>query len=223
MNKQKTAIVLGSTGLVGKKLVDLLIQDSLFSKIKLLVRRPSGFDNPKIVEYIVDFDNLSSFRSLIQGDVLFSSLGTTIKKAGSKEAQYKVDYIYQYDIAKAAAENGVSDYILVSASMANSKSSIFYSRIKGELDDAVVKLPYERVLIFRPSVLMGERDIKRKGEEIGAKIINGLGKIIPVLRKFRGIKGAEIAQAMLTAFKNSSSNKATIYTLEKIFDLIADS
>lgn len=223
MSIKNTAILLGSTGLVGKKLLELLIQDSSFSTIKLLVRRPAGFTHSKIEEYIVDFDNLTSFKSLIQGDVLFSSLGTTLKQAGSKEAQYKVDFTYQFEVAKAAAENGVSDYILVSASMANSKSSIFYSRIKGELDDAVVKLPFERVFIFRPSVLMGERDKKRKGEEIGAKIMNGLGKIIPVLRKFRGIKGKEVAQAMLTAFKNSSSNKATIYTLEEIFDLIADS
>ncbi len=220
MMQNKTAIVLGSTGLVGKSLVELLIKDDTFSIIKLLVRRSSGFKHSKVEEHIVDFDDISSFKTLINGDVLFSCMGTTLRQAGSKEAQFKVDYTYQYEVAEDAAHNGVSDYLLVSASMANAKSAIFYSRIKGELDDAVMELPFERVIIFRPSVLIGERTEKRIGEEIGAIFMNGIVKIIPALKKYRGIKAIEVAQAMLAAYKNSSAEKATIYTLEEIFDLI---
>ncbi|MDA3904544.1 MAG: NAD(P)H-binding protein [Bacteroidales bacterium] len=220
MTQKKTAIVLGSTGLVGKSLVELLIQDDLFSNIKLLLRRPSGIDHPKIDEHIVYFDDIDSFKDLIKGDVLFSCMGTTLKQAGSKEAQYKVDYTYQYDVAKAAADQGVSDFLLVSSANANAKSFIFYSRLKGELDEAVMKLPFDRVSIFRPSVLIGARSQKRKGEVIGGKLMNGLGRVFPPMKKYRGIKGTEVAQAMLAAYKNSSSEKAMIYTLEEVFDLL---
>jgi len=220
MENQKIAIVLGATGLVGKSLVELLINDNYFSTIILIVRRNSGFNHPKIKEYIVDFDDITSYNSLIQGDVLFSCMGTTLKQAGSKEAQYEVDYTYQFEVAEIAAENGVSNYILVSSANANAKSLIFYSRIKGELDEAVMDLPFERVFIFRPSVLMGEREIKRIGEEIGAKIMNGIGKIIPAMNKYRGIKSLEVAKAIIVAYKSSSTKKAVIYTLEEVFDLI---
>ncbi len=220
MNQKKTAIVLGATGLVGKSLVELLIQDDAFSGIKLLLRRPSGFSHSKIEEHIVYFDDIDSFQELIRGDVLFSCMGTTLQKAGSKEAQFKVDYTYQYDVARAAADQGVKDYVLVSSANANAKSLIFYSRIKGELDNAVRKLSFERIFIFRPSILMGERTEKRKGEEIGGKLMNGLGKLFPPMKKYRGIQGKEVAQAMVAAYKGSTSNKATIYTLDEVFDLI---
>lgn len=220
MIEKKTAIVLGATGLVGKSLVELLIQDDLFSHIKLLLRRPSGFSNPKVEEHMVDFDDVASFKELIRGDVLFSCMGTTLSQAGSKEAQYKVDFTYQYEVAKAAADQGVSNYLLVSSANANAKSFIFYSRIKGELDEAVARLPFEYVSIFRPSVLMGERAEKRKGEELGGKVMNGLGKIFPPMKKYRGINGKEVAQAMIAAYKNTSSEKASIYTLEEVFDLL---
>jgi uncharacterized protein YbjT (DUF2867 family) len=220
MELNKTAIVLGSSGLVGKSLVELLIQDDLFSKVTLLVRRSSGFTHPKIDEHIVNFDDVSSYKTLLQGDVLFSSMGTTLRIAGSKEAQFKVDYTYQYEVAQAAAENGIKNYLLVSSANANANSALFYSRIKGELDEAVMKLPFEFVYIFRPSVLMGKRAEKRKGEEIGAKLINGLGKFIPILKKYRGIKDSEVAQAMLAAYKKPKFLKVTLYTLDELFDLV---
>ncbi|MCD6091261.1 MAG: NAD(P)H-binding protein [Bacteroidales bacterium] len=219
---KKTAIVLGATGLVGKFLVELLIQDDSFSKIVLLVRRATAFKHPKIEENLVNFEDISSYKSLIRGDVLFSCMGSTLKQAGSKDAQYKVDFIYQYEVAKAAAENDVTDYFLVSSSGANDRSLVFYSRIKGELDEAVKKMPFEHVCIFRPSVLSGVRDKKRKGEELGAKFINGLGKLIPVLKKYRSIKGMEVAKAMITAYKKPSSKKVIIYIMEEIFDLISE-
>lgn len=221
MIRSKIAIVIGSTGLVGKKLVEQLISDSSISKIRLLQRRKSGINHEKVEEHIVDFDHVNSYEHLIKGDILFSCMGTTLKQAGSKEAQYKVDYTYQFEVAKQAAANGVLQYVLVSSANANAKSSIFYSRIKGELDEAAMRMDFEQILIIRPSVLIGEREQKRAGEEMGAKVIHVLAKIIPSLKKYRGIRAEEVAAAMIQASKRNTKEKTTIYTLDELFDLIS--
>jgi uncharacterized protein YbjT (DUF2867 family) len=220
MTQNKTAIVLGSTGLVGSNLVQKLLQNNQFSRIKIIVRRPSGITHPKIKEYIVNFDELSSKDTMFKGDTLFSCMGTTIKKAGSKDAQYKVDFTYQYEVAKNAISNGVTNYVLVSSANANANSKVFYSRIKGELDEAIMKLSFERIIIFRPSILMGEREERRLGEELGSTIINCVGKIIPSLKKYRSIKGKEVANAMVAAYKAPTVEKVNIYSLDEIFDLV---
>lgn len=219
MKKTKSAIVIGATGLVGKELVKQLLNDSDLETIKVMVRRSTGISHPKIKEYIIDFNNLNSIKEEVTGDVLFSTLGTTIKQAGSKEQQYLVDYTYQYDIAKIAFANGVSDYFLVSSSGANSGSKIFYTRMKGELDDAVATLNFSRIRIFRPSLLLGERPKKRLGETIGSIMIAWI-KHIPYLKKYRGIRGEQVAKAMIAAHKKEKSEKVQIYTLDEIFNLI---
>ncbi|MBN2237795.1 MAG: NAD(P)H-binding protein, partial [Bacteroidales bacterium] len=211
--------VLGATGLVGKQLVEQLILDELFSKIILLHRRATGFKHEKVEEYLVDFNDVNQFKVLIRGDVLFSCLGTTLQQAGSKEEQFKVDYTYQYEFAQAAAENGVLDYVLVSSSGANARSMIFYTKMKGKLDEAVQKLGFKRVLIFRPSLLLGYREQKRAGEALGAKIMSRIQNI-PYLKKYRGIKGEEVAQAMISAYKRESQSRLSIFTLNELFDLI---
>ena len=122
------AIILGPTGLVGAKLLDLLLADKRFDKVLIFTRRHTGKTHPKLEEQVIDFDHTVSWAPLVSGDVLFSAFGTTLKKAGSKDAQYKIDYTYQYEFAKAAAANGVKTYVLVSAAYSSSKSKIFYSR-----------------------------------------------------------------------------------------------
>src|SRR5215207_7818097 len=124
--EQRTAIVIGATGLVGSELVKQLLTDGRFSEIKLFGRRMTGVVHPKITEHLIDFEKPEQWRHLVKGDVVFSALGTTLKQAGSKEAQYKVDHDYQYDFAEVAAENGVTVYVLVSSAMANERSRIFY-------------------------------------------------------------------------------------------------
>lgn len=216
--KNKTAIVLGATGLTGFNLTKTLIEDVDFDKIIVLSRRKTGLNSDKLKEFIVNFDNPDSYSDLVRGDVLFSCLGTTIKKAGKKSEQYKVDVTYQLDVAKAAEMNHVYDYVLVSAPGANKKSLIFYSRIKGILEEEIEKLSFNRRIIFRPSVLVGEREERRRNEEFADKFMKFAIKVLPFLRKYRGISGKELAQAMINSYK--SDNKNRVYNLGEIFELL---
>jgi len=163
----KVANIIGSTGLVGHQLLIQLLDHPEFEKVRIFVRRASGISHPKLEEQLIDFDLPESWKHLVKGDVLFSTLGTTIKTAKTKENQYRVDFTYQYEFAKVASENGVSAYLLVSSLGANPKSSVFYSRMKGELEDAVAKLPFRKLVIIRPSILDGDRQEKRAGEKVG--------------------------------------------------------
>jgi uncharacterized protein YbjT (DUF2867 family) len=216
----KTALIIGATGLVGKSLTKALIMDESFSSVKVFVRRSTGIVDPKLQEYITDFKKPESIKEYLKGDVFFSCLGTTIKQAGSKDNQYKIDYTYQYNLAKIAAENKVPSYALVSASMANSKSKIFYSRMKGELDEAISKLPFKDIRIFRPGILAGERENPRKMEKLSAKFIDSLAKVIPPLKKYRSIKGSDVAQAMINDFLKESSDSHKIYELNEVHNLL---
>jgi len=179
----KTALVIGATGLVGEQLVLQLLEYPEFEKVVVFGRRKLGLSHPKLNEELIDFDQPESWKDLVKGDVAFSSLGTTIKTAKTKANQYKVDFTYQYEFAKAASQNGVPAYIMVSSLGADSKSSVFYSRMKGELDEAVAKLPFRKAIIVRPSILDGNRKEKRPMEKISLAIMRGLTKI--VLKKYR--------------------------------------
>lgn len=161
------ANIIGASGLVGHELLVQLLDHPEFEKVRIFVRRTTGIVHPKLEEQIIDFNQTESWKPLVKGDVLFSTLGTTIKTAKTKENQYRVDFTYQYEFAKAASENGVPVYLLVSSMGANPQSSVFYSRMKGELEDAVAKLPFRRLFIIRPSILDGDRQEKRTGEKFG--------------------------------------------------------
>lgn len=168
---EKVANVVGASGLVGQHLVAQLLSRTEFDLIRIFVRRKTGLFHPILEEHVIDFDKPETWRHLVTGDVLFSSLGTTLKAAKTKENQYKVDFDYQYEFAKAAASNGVPIYILVSSIGANARSSFFYTRIKGQLEDAVSRLKFGKLVIFRPSILEGERDEKRAGEKFWITVV----------------------------------------------------
>jgi len=202
--KPKIAIVIGATGLVGSHLLKLLLEDDSYGKVKVFHRRSTEVSHPKLEEHIVDFDHIDKWKTELTGDCLFSALGTTIKKAGSKEAQYKIDYSYQFEVAKAAAENGVSHYALVSSIGANANSKSFYTRIKGELDDAVQHLGFDSVLILRPSFLDGVRNEFRFGERFGIALANVVCKL-PGLRKYHPIKAETVAQALISGVEMEKS------------------
>ena len=214
----KTAVILGATGLVGSALLNLLIDDQDYDKVIVIVRDKFNIDHPKVEQQVIDFDKPESYIYLIKGDVLFSAFGTTIKKAGSKENQYKIDFTYQYEIAKAGAANGIKHYVLISSAGADPKSKIFYSRIKGELDQEVSYLSINHITILRPSMLDGDRKEKRTGEQIGLKIMNALLPSLPYIKKYRPIKDSILASAMLNAV-NSNIDKYRVYELEQIFKL----
>ena len=192
----KTAIVIGATGLVGSRLTELLLKDTRFEKVKIFVRKSAGLHNDKLEEHIVDFDAPDTWKKLVTGDVLYSAMGTTRKAAGSKDAQYKVDYTYQYNTAKTAAANGVRTYVLVSAAGSGADSKIFYSRIKGELERDIKKLPFETIHIMRPGMLGSGRKDVRPGEQIGIGLMKAIA-MVPGLGSLKPIEGAEVARAMI--------------------------
>ncbi len=193
---QLSAVLIGATGLVGSHLLQLLLEDDRYNSVKVLHRRITGVSHPKLEEHVIDFDQPESWSGLVTGNHLFSAMGTTIKKAGSKEAQYKIDYIYQFEAAKAASKNNVNGYALVSSLGANQNSGSFYPKIKGELDEAVQQLSFNNTLILRPSFLDGNRKEFRLGERIGIAVANVLCKL-PGLKKYHPIKAETVAKAMI--------------------------
>ena len=211
----KTALVIGATGLTGSFLLNFLLEDARFSKIKVFTRRKTGISDNKLEEYLIDFDNPETVCDILKGDVLFSTLGTTIRKAGSKEAQYMIDCTYQYKIAEICARNNTGTYVLLSSAGANPSSKIFYSKMKGELDRDVQKLPFQTIRILKPGILEGERSEHRTGE----KVMINLSKIIsklPGLKKLRPIHVRTVARAMINScFDETKGIK--IYTMEEIF------
>lgn len=215
----KSAIVIGATGLIGKHLTKLLLDNSAYSTVKVFVRRSLNISNPKLEEHVVNFDDNTKWKDKITGDELFSTMGTTIKKAGSKEAQYKIDFTYQYEFAKAAAENGVSSYFLVSSSSANAKSKMFYMRIKGELEEKVKLLPVNKIRIFRPSLLIGERDEKRFGEKAAERLLKIVVPLFPFLKNQRPIEGEKVARAMIGSANETDSERIKIFEPLEIFSL----
>ncbi len=211
----KTAIVLGATGLVGRHLVELLAQETAFEKVIAVTRRPVEYASEKVLNQVVDFDALENHSDVFKGDVLFSCLGTTVKQAGSISAQRKVDLDYQHQVAKVALEKGVSHYILVSASGANASSKSAYLKMKGELEDAISALPFERISVLQPSLLKGQRDTFRLGEELGNHILPILCTL-PFLRKYRPISGHQVAKKMVS-LALSVGNGKKYYKLDEIF------
>lgn len=189
------AILLGATGAVGRDLVRQLLQDDRFTELYLLVRRiPEGLSSPKLRIELLDFDQPNEWPELPEADVLFSCLGTTLRDAGSQAAQYRVDYGYQYEVARRAAARGVPHYVLVSSWGAKPKARSFYSRMKGELEEAVQALPFRRISILRPPLLLRPGST-RSGERLTAAVLRGLSAL-GLLRAFRPMPTSVVARCM---------------------------
>lgn len=202
----KTAIIIGATGLVGKALLGQLAKDDSYSKIIVFSRRDPKVVSNKIDLHLIDFSKPESWKDLVKGDVLFSALGTTLKQSGGKEAQYKVDYTFQFQFAQAAAKNNVGRYILVSSVGSDEKSTIFYTKMKGELDRDVQKLGFDRLHILRPGPLIGPREKPRAGEgflKAFMGIVNGIG----LFKKYKPISGEEVALAMRKLEANGNKSQ----------------
>ncbi len=214
---EKTAIVIGATGLVGYQLVQLLLTDSGFRKVKVFARRTLSISSLKLEEHIVDFEEIDRWKKKLTGDVLFSALGTTRRKAGSKQAQFRIDHHYQFAASKAAAENGVSVMVLVSSVGANPKSNLFYPRIKGLLERDVKELPFRYLVIVRPGPLYGPRPEKRTGEALGILVIRFLNRF-GIMKRYKPIHGNEVAAAMIGSLSRLKS-KTVIWSDQDLFKL----
>ncbi len=215
MAGQKTVNVIGATGLVGRALVRQLLDHGETAKVRVFTRRESGIRHERLEEHIVDFGDAASWESLLTGDVLFSALGTTLRQAGSKEEQYRVDYTCQFRFAEAAARAGIPVYVLVSSAGASARSPVFYSRMKGELDEAVLKLPFRSITILRPSILEGRREVPRFMESLSAAIMRTVTRL--VFRKYRPVPAETVARAMIAAAYRRSP--ASVVSLDEIFTL----
>ena len=211
-----TANVIGATGLVGKQLVSTLLENENFEKVRIFVRRDTGLKHPKLEQQIIDFAKTETWQKLLTGDILFSALGTTLKQAGSKEKQWEIDYTFNLNFAQKAKENGIENYVLVSSVGANSKSGIFYTRMKGELDEAVTKIGFKNLVILRPASLTGNREKRRTAEEISVPVLNFLTRF--VLKNYRPISDEIVAKAMINMVLNKNQSK-TIWEGAEIFNL----
>lgn len=197
------AIVLGATGAVGLDLVEMLLKDDTFSEVEVFVRRAMPIENGKLITRIVDFKKPSEWQDMVKGDVVFSCMGTTLKAAGSKERQYEIDYTYQLEFAQAAHSNGVAAYILVSSAMANANSKLFYTRMKGELEEAIHQLHFQKEVIMRPPSLIRKNTTKTDEKVTVAvlKVLNTLG----LFKKQRPMPTEVVAKAMIVAAKQGVS------------------
>ncbi len=196
----KTALLFGATGLVGNYCLQFLLQSDAYKEVIIFTRKDVPINHKKLTKHVIDFDELLQYKDWIKGDDLYCCLGTTIAKAGSKAAFQKVDYTYTYEIAKMASKNKVSQLLLVSAVGADRESLFFYNRVKGKLEDAIKKLDFWALHIFQPSVLLGERNENRFGEQLAGMLGKGFDYLTNgMLNKYRPIEADLVAQAMINA------------------------
>ncbi|MBU8878146.1 NAD-dependent epimerase/dehydratase family protein [Bacillus sp. FJAT-29790] len=216
--ERKRALIIGATGLVGTNLVNLLLKAPEYEKVIVWVRKPTGIKEEKLEEKIIDFEKIDSYTLDERVEHVFCCLGTTIKKAKTKEVFLKVDLDYPISIAKKAKEHNVSQFLVISAMGANKNSRIFYSSVKGQLEAKLKMLELRGLKIFRPSLLLGNREEFRLGE----KAAEGMSKVLPFMfigpiKKYKPISAFVVATAMYqeaileqTGFKIFNSDQIQI-------------
>ena len=210
------ALVIGASGATGKDLVQVLLQDPDYTQVTIFVRRTTRQVHPKLLEIVTDFDQLENIASFIQGNLLFSCLGTTLKAAGSKEAQWRIDHDIPAAFAAIAKRNGVSGIVLLSAYGAKASSKLFYSKMKGALEEKIAELSFDQYIIFRPGLLL-RKNTDRVGERVSGGVLGFLNSL-GLARKFRPMPTLLLAQKMAKAPKLLPPGIHDI-SLDKIFSL----
>ena len=208
------ALIIGATGATGKDLVEFLLQDPEYTEVVIFVRRTGHVVHPKLQEVLTEFDKLELVSDQIKGGVWFNCMGTTLKVAGSKDKQWHIDYEIPLKFAEIAKRNGISRAVLLSAYGASVKSKVFYSKMKGTLEEAMGYLQFDQYIIFRPGFLL-RKSTDRRGELVIAgalKLINRLG----LVKKFRPLPTSVLAEKMAKSPKILSNGKHII-ELDKIF------
>lgn len=216
---EKKALIIGATGLVGENALKTLLQSNIYKEVIALVRTPLEYQHKKLKEVIINFDHLDEYQSLFAVDDIYCCLGTTIKKAKTQENMKKIDVDYPVKCATLGKKMGAKQFIVISAIGANSNSAIFYSRIKGMLEENLAALSFDALLILQPSLLLGERDEFRFGEKISSIIFPLLHPLlVGPLKKYKGIHAEKVAAAM---YKIAQMNKKGVLIIpsDKIAEL----
>ena len=202
--QKKTALIVGATGLTGQSLLALLLEDSHYNRVVILTRKALPQQHSKLEQYTVDFERLEDYQEHMVADDVFCCLGTTIKKAGSKENFKKVDYHYPVNVAEICLKQGAQQFLIVTAIGADAHSNIFYNRVKGEVEATLKKMPYAGMGIFRPSLLLGSRAEKRFGEYAGKLLFKLVGfMMVGKLKRYKGIAASKVAKAMAVEAKHT--------------------
>lgn len=195
---KKTALIAGATGLVGSYCLEYLLQSDSYEKVICVTRRAIANSCPKLQQVIADTNNLAEKLKDIKADDVYCCIGTTIKKAGSREAFKLVDYTYVKILAEQAKMNGATSFAVVSSIGADATSSNFYLRTKGEMENAVKACGFTKTIILRPSILLGPRKEFRLGEEIGKVFMKALGFLfVGKLKRYKAIEAAQVAKALI--------------------------
>lgn len=202
----KTALLIGSTGLIGSQLLQLLLESDHYSTVITFVKRDFGIHHPKLKQHIIDFDNPESSRDFVQGDDFFCTIGTTINKAKSKEAFRKVDFEYPKQFAKIAIENNIKQFLLVSSLGADYNSSNFYLKTKGEIENFLKASTIKNVSVLRPSLLLGNRSEFRLGEKVGTFFMKAFSfLLVGSLKKYKPIESKTVAKALFEIAQQNNS------------------
>jgi uncharacterized protein YbjT (DUF2867 family) len=198
----RSALVLGATGLVGGLCLELLLADGGWTRVTALVRRPTGRTHPRLAEVVADFDRMEEQADALAVTDVFCCLGSTIAKAGSQAAFYRVDHDYPVAAAKLARERGARRFLLVTALGGNPRSRVFYNRVKGEVERDVAAVGFEGLAILRPSLILGDRAERRPAERL-AQALAPLAAplLLGPLRKYRAIRAQSVAAAMVRLAK----------------------
>jgi len=215
----KTALLFGASGLVGNHLLNQLISNNNYSKIKLFVRSSIDISDPKIEIIQTDFNNLENHKEDIKGDDCFFCIGTTKKNSPDKNEYKKVELDVPKEIAQIAKSNSVNSFVFVSSGYADPKSSGDYLRFKGEVEEELKKLNFPKLGIMRPSFLLGDRKEKRIGEKIGIFVFKLLTPLfVGPLKKMKPIHSAIVAKAMIAVTQNNNSK--IIFESDEISEII---
>jgi uncharacterized protein YbjT (DUF2867 family) len=213
--ENRTALVFGASGLIGRDLIQELKDHVSYSSIEVFSRKPVDYNHLKVTEHIVDFGRLAEYSHLIKGDDLFICLGTTIRKAGSVKRVEEIDRDLPVQIAEIAHKNGVTRVAVVSSMGADISSRNYYLRIKGEMEAGIRKIKFHQIVIARPSMLFGRRKEFRFGELIAKAIMRTFGLLlVGPARRYRGIEGRTVALAMIALIK--SSNRQIVYQSDEL-------
>lgn len=216
MKEMRSALVVGATGLVGSTLVKLLCESEEYAAVNVISRRPLDYFHPKLIVTLREFDQIAESDIEFAHEV-FCCLGTTIKKAGTREAFEKVDFEYPMTIAALAKNKGIGHFIVISAMGADEKALAYYSRVKGKLETGLIKMDFSRLSIVRPSLITGNRSEFRLGETIGAKALSVMNPLlVGPLKKVRSIPAEQIALAMKVMALHGKQEKVAIYLSDEI-------